>query len=891
MALTVGDRLGHYNVTARIGEGGMGQVYQATDTKLNRQVALKILPEAFAADPDRLARFQREAQVLASLNHPNIAAIHGLEDSEGTKALVLELVEGPTLADRIAQGPIPIDEALPIAKQIAEALEAAHEAGVIHRDLKPANIKVKDDGTVKVLDFGLAKALDPSPDADPSQSPTLTAAATQMGVILGTAAYMSPEQAAGQPTDKRGDIWSFGVVLFEMLTAQRLFTGKTVSHVLAKVLDRDVDFAALPTPTPEPCRRLLRRCLEREPKRRLRDVGEAVIHLEEATTASSRDLVAPSGPTVAQLQVWQRPIPAAIGVLVLVVVSALLAWSLVRPAPAPVGTVTRLSFILPEGDVMGITDGMAISPDGRLLVYAGERDGTQQLFVRPRDQMTVRPLGGTEGARHPFFSPEGAWVGFFADGSLKKVALAGGPPVTLCATGAILGGATWGPDDTIVFASVDALGLMQVSDAGGEPRSLTEPPEGTRHRWPTFVPGGGAVLYTNVVLGNFDAFEVAVVRLDTDAQQTLVDGTYGTVTASGHLVFGREASLWAVPFDPDQLTVSGEPAPMVEGVQVNTGGWAQYALADDGTLVYLPTAGDDGDQAELVWVDRVTGDETPLGAPPRAYRSSRISPDGTRVAVEIRDQQDDIWVWDLTGGTLTRLTLDAGQDSGGVWTPDSQRLIFGSTRAGLPALFWKAADGTGTTDPLGDGERPRLPMAVAPDGSVVVAMELNEGSLNLITVSLTGDPVSEDLLVTEFNEGNAALSPNGQWVAYQSNTSGEFEVYVRPFPDADSALHPISTNGGRNPLWAPDGRELFYVESDGRLLAVPIQTDPTFARGTATVVMDGDYQPTAYDIDPSGERFLVVKPMEALVGDSRSLPSLTFVLNWVRELTERVPVN
>ena len=444
MALTVGDRLGHYNVTARIGEGGMGQVYQATDTKLNRQVALKILPEAFAADPDRLARFQREAQVLASLNHPNIAAIHGLEDSEGTKALVLELVEGPTLADRIAQGPIPIDEALPIAKQIAEALEAAHEAGVIHRDLKPANIKVKDDGTVKVLDFGLAKALDPSPDADPSQSPTLTAAATQMGVILGTAAYMSPEQAAGQPTDKRGDIWSFGVVLFEMLTAQRLFTGKTVSHVLAKVLDRDVDFAALPTPTPEPCRRLLRRCLEREPKRRLRDVGEAVIHLEEATTASSRDLVAPSGPTVAQLQVWQRPIPAAIGVLVLVVVSALLAWSLVRPAPAPVGTVTRLSFILPEGDVMGITDGMAISPDGRLLVYAGERDGTQQLFVRPRDQMTVRPLGGTEGARHPFFSPEGAWVGFFADGSLKKVALAGGPPVTLCATGAILGGATWG---------------------------------------------------------------------------------------------------------------------------------------------------------------------------------------------------------------------------------------------------------------------------------------------------------------------------------------------------------------------------------------------------------------------------------------------------------------
>ena len=752
---------------------------------------------------------------------------------------------------------------------------------------------MREDGTVKVLDFGLAKALDPSPDADPSQSPTLTAAATQIGVILGTAAYMSPEQAAGQPTDKRGDIWSFGVVLFEMLTAQRLFTGKTVSHVLAKVLDRDVDFAALPTPTPEPCRRLLRRCLEREPKRRLRDVGEAVIHLEEATAASSPHLVAPSGPTVApRLQVWQRPIPAAIGLLVLVVVTALLAWSLVRSAPAPAGTVTRLPFTLPEGDVMGIADGMALSPDGRMLVYAAERDGARQLFVRTRDQMTIRPLGGTEEARHPFFSPDGAWVGFFADGSLQKVALAGGPPVTLCAAGGLLGGATWGPDDTIVFASIDAYELMQVSAAGGEPRPLTAPSEGTFHRWPTFVPGGEAVLYTR---GTLDALEVAVVSLDTGAQQTLVQGSDGTVTVSGHLVFGREASLWAVPFDPDHLTVSGEPAPMVEGVQVNTGGWAHYALADDGTLVYLPTAGDDGDQAELVWVDRVTGDETPLGAPPRPYGIPRISPDGTRVAADIDDQQDDIWVWDLTGGTLTRLTLDAGGDFAGIWTPDSQRVIFSSTRAGLPALFWKAAVGTGTTDPLGDGEGPRLPMAVAPDGSVVVVGELNEGSVNLITVSLTGDPVSEDLLVTEFNDGNAALSPNGNWVAYQSNASGEFEVYVRPFPDVDSALHPISTNGGTGPLWAPDGRELFY-QNEGRLLAVPVQTDPTFERGTAMVVMDGDYRltsplgPRAYDIDPSGERFLVVKPTRALDSDSRSLPSLTFVLNWFEELTERVPV-
>ena len=707
MPLNVGSRLAHYDVTALIGEGGMGQVYQATDTKLNRQVALKILPEAFATDPDRLARFQREAQVLASLNHPNIAAIYGLEEADpstgsgqATRALVLELVEGPTLADRIAQGPIPVDEALPIAKQIAEALEAAHEAGVIHRDLKPANIKVKDDGTVKVLDFGLAKALETTPEGDPSLSPTLTAAATQMGVILGTAAYMSPEQARGKTVDRRADIWSFGVVLYEMLTGMRPFRGEDVSLTLASVMKSDVDVKTLPPALPERLRTVLRRCLEKDPLQRIRDMGDLRLAMEGAFETTVSAVTEPS--VAPQLQVWQRPIPLAVAALVIAAIAGAMGWGLMRPAPAPVGTVTRFPFILPEGDVMGIANGMALSPDGRMLVYAAERDGARQLFIRLRDQMTVRPLGGTEGARHPFFSPNGAWVGFFADGSLKKVALAGGPPVTLCAAG-LLRGANWGQDDTIVFASSDAPGLMQVSAAGGEPRPLTEPSEGSFHQWPTFVPGGEAVLYTT---GNFDALEVAVVSLDTGAQQPLVQGTDGTVTASGHLVFGREASLWAVPFDPDHLTVSGEPAPMVEGVQVNTRGWAQYALADDGTLVYLPTAGDDGDQAELVWVDRVTGEETPLGAPPRAYESSRISPDGTRVAIEIRDQQDDVWVWDLTGGTLTRLTLDAGLDFGGVWTPDSQRVIFTSTRAGLPALFWKAADGTGTTDPLGDGKGP-----------------------------------------------------------------------------------------------------------------------------------------------------------------------------------------
>ena len=567
MSLNPGQSLGPYKIATLIGEGGMGQVWQATDTQLNRQVALKILPDAFAADPDRLARFKREAQILASLNHPNIAAIYGIEECEGTRALVLELVEGPTLADRILKGPIPLDEALAIAKQITEALEAAHEAGVIHRDLKPANIKVREDGTVKVLDFGLAKALDTMSARDPSESPTLTAAATQAGVIMGTAAYMSPEQARGKTVDRRADIWAFGAVLFEMLTGRRAFVGEDVSVTLAEVIKSDPDLDALSSDVPARVRHALRVCLQKDPRQRGGDVGAIRLAMEGAfeTPVGARE----EPPAASQLQVLQRPIPLAIAALVIAAIAGLAGWGLVRPALAPSSTVTRLPFIPPDGDV--IDDGLALSPDGRTLVYTGMRDGVRQLFVRRRDHMAVRPVPGTAGATHPFFSPDGAWVGFFANDSIKKVALAGGAPVTLCSVG-LRRGATWGPDDTIVFASLADPGLMEVSTAGGEPRRLTSPEEGTGHGWPTFVPGGEAVLYTITNLdqvGTSDPFEVAVVSPDTGDQHTLVRGTTPAVTASGHLVFAREASLWAVPFDTDRLTVSGEPAPIVDGVATN----------------------------------------------------------------------------------------------------------------------------------------------------------------------------------------------------------------------------------------------------------------------------------------------------------------------------------
>ena len=533
---------------------------------------------------------------------------------------------------------------------------------------------------------------------------------------------MSPEQARGKVVDKRTDIWAYGVVLYEMLAGARPFQGEDVSLTLASVMKSDVDVKTLPSDVPQTVRTVLDRCLEKNPNRRIRDIGDVRLAMEGAfeTTGST-----PEPATAPPPSVWQRPVTLAACLAAALAVGGLVGWTFARSSPPPAATVTRLPFMLPDGDVTGPGNGIALSPDGRTLVYSGVRDGVRQLFVRMRDEMVVQPLPGTEEARMPFFSPEGAWIGFFTDDSLKKVALAGGPQVTLCAAG-IPAGATWGPDDAIVFASLDHAGLMQVSAAGGEPRPLTDPEQNDRHFWPSFVPGGEAVLYMTTPALDFDTFEVAVVSLDTGEQQSLVQGTAGRVTASGHLVFAREDSLWAVPFDTDRLTVSGAPVPIVEGVQVNTGGWAHYAVADDGTLVYLPSVGVAGaDQRRLVWVDRATGVETPLAAPPRRYSRARISPDGTRVAVDLITQGQDIRIWDLNGETLTPLTLDAGPGSGefaAVWTPDSQRVIYSSLRDLTAGLFWRAADGTGAAGSLGEREGwRRYPLAVAQDGSGVVA--------------------------------------------------------------------------------------------------------------------------------------------------------------------------
>ena len=650
MALEVGSRLGHYDVTALIGEGGMGQVYQATDTKLNRQVALKILPEAFATDPDRLARFQREAQVLASLNHPNIAQIHGLEEAEGTRALVLELVEGPTLADRIAQGPIPVDEALPIAKQIAEALEAAHEAGVIHRDLKPANIKVREDGTAKVLDFGLAKALDTSPTGDPSQSPTLTAAATQMGVILGTAAYMSPEQARGKTVDRRADIWSFGVVLYEMLTGVRPFRGEDVSLTLASVMKSDVDVKTLPPDLPETLRTVLRRCLEKDPLQRIRDVGDVRLAMEGAfETMGSVPTEAPAAP---HLQVWQRPAAVALIALCTATVAGFGVWAAMRPAPILAPDLVQFAIVPPDTAPLRIranTRDIAISPDGTQVVYSGiDSEGGNQLYLRRMDQLESVPLRGTERGTGPFFSSNGEWVGFYGPRglTLQKVSVFGGPPVVLTAAPAPVLGASWGADDQVVFGSLRTE-LFRVSGGGGEPEPLTtvntEQGE-VGHSWPFIIPGREAVVFVISTDGPLTTGQLAVLDLATgDVTRLGLAGVSPRYVSTGHLVYAVEdRSVRAVPFDARALEVTGNPVPLIEGVVVKGNGAADFSISATESLVYVPGSMASNDRT-LALVDR-NGVADPLNVPPASYLSPRLSPDGAKLVVQTAEDDGNV-IW------------------------------------------------------------------------------------------------------------------------------------------------------------------------------------------------------------------------------------------------------
>ena len=885
MALEVGSRLAHYDVTALIGEGGMGQVYRATDTQLGRDVALKILPDAFAADPDRLARFQREAQVLASLNHPNIAQIHGIEKSDDTQALVLELVEGPTLADRIATGPIPLDEALPIAKQIAEALEAAHEAGVIHRDLKPANIKVREDGTVKVLDFGLAKAFDPTPAGDPSQSPTLTAAATQMGVILGTAAYMSPEQARGKPVDKRADIWAFGAVLFEMLTGTKPFPGDDASQTLARVIDRAPDWGSFPGTLPRGLDTFVRRCLEKDPRQRLRDIGDVRLAMEGAFETSA---ASPSQQSVARKgHVAGRLVLAAVVGLALIVFGGFAAVSLLRLGPATRPLPTRFLVTVPASVTVG-TQGIAISPDGRTVVFhASSPETGVQLYRRSLDEIRAVPIPGTDDGQLPFFSPDGAWVGFFVTGELRKVSLDGRPPVTLCAVPGNRRGASWGTDDAIWFSYDGSNGLWRVPATGGEAEPVESAESDADLHWMDVLPNGEAALVT-LWSGALSTAQIAVQSFETGELEILLAGTNPRYSSTGHIVFARQEALWAVPFDAARRSTTGPAAPVLGDLRVNAGGLAQFSLAENGTLVYW--AGSASGRT-LVWVDR-DGHEEPVGAPARTHYTPRISPDGTLIATYVAEEEQDIWTYDVARGTSQRLTYHPAEDRDPVWTRDGTKLAFLSTgRDGGDGIFLTASDGTGEAERLSTGHH--RPDSLLPDGTHVLFSDDADVGGDIGWLSLDSDPNPQILLASPFIERNAVVSPDGRWMAIAANTTGRSEVVVRPFPNVDEGQWQISTNGGSEPRWSPDGRELFYRVGSA-MMAVPVVDGPPPTWGSPAFLFEGPYEvtffySTMYDVAPDGQRFVMIKPGTDMASASPG-SDLVVVEHWSEELNGLVSV-
>ncbi len=871
----IGQNISHYRITSKLGEGGMGEVYRATDTKLNRDVALKVLPEAFASDRERMARFSREAQVLASLNHPNIASIYGLEDSDNKHALVLELVEGETLAERISRGAIPLEESLKIVLQIVEGLEAAHESGVIHRDLKPANVKITPEGKVKVLDFGLAKALEEKVvEADVSQSPTISHLATAAGMIMGTAGYMSPEQARGKPVDKRTDIWAFGAVLYEVLTGKQTFQGEDASDTLAAVLRSDMDWGKVEKVAPPPILRLIRRCLDRDQQNRLRDIGEARVTIQEYLadpSAYEMGRAVAASPSVSRRQLVSLLLACAMAGVII----ALIAVWILSPRPVP-KILTRMALVLPSDQQLssGGRHQVALSPEGTHLVYVANK----QLYLRAIDQLEATPIPGTTegGGRSPFFSPDGQSVGFYAGGELKKVSIAGGAPATLCEAGNPYG-ASWGVDDRIVFGQ-GSDGIFGVPAAGGTKELLIRVDPG--REWahgPQILPGGHSVLFTLGGPFSWDDSQIVVQSLETGERKVLVDGgTDARYASTGHLVYVRAGTLLAVPFDLGSLEANGDPIPILEGVsQSELTGAAQYSFSDRGSLFYVP---DLSPERRLVWVDR-NGVEEPIEAAARPYEQPRLSPDGRLLALEI---EGDIWAFDLVREATTRITFDGG--SRPVWTPDGKQIVFTHSSG----LFRIAADGSSGVEQVLEGGLHHS-NALSPDGQTLLLHAHNPKSEDALTVKLDGRSEPKPWLATIFSDIGTDFSPDGKWIVYQSDESGPAEIYVRPFPAPGKKIN-ISTNGGTQPLWKANG-EIFYRQ-ENQVIAVQVQTEPELMVGHPQHLFEGQYifggaGPFAsYDVTPDGQRFVMIRGGRA-TGEARQ--EIIVVQNWFEELKRLAP--
>ena len=889
MALGPGTRLGVYEILTLLGSGGMGEVWRARDLKLQRDVAIKVLPQALGDDPERLARFEREAQTLAALNHPHIAHIHGFEDSSGVPALVMELVEGPTLADRIARGPIPLDEALPIAKQIAEGLEAAHEQGIIHRDLKPANIKVREDGTVKILDFGLAKALEPKhlSGLNVTQSPTITTPAmmTGIGVILGTAAYMSPEQAKGRPADKRSDVWAFGCVLYEMLSRKRAFEGEDVSDTFAAILRGDPDWSALPPLLSPVLRRLLTECLQRDRQKRIGDIAVVRYVLDDLRGAER----SPAPATDSKRLAWLAAAAAmAIG-------GGAAGWMLKPTPPAGPKAIVRFPATLAAGQAFSNVGRhvIAISPDGLHLAYVT----SAQLVVRALDQLEGSPVRGTvEGPTEPIFSPDGQWIAYFANRHLRKVAVNGGTPITLAEAPAPFG-ASWTGDRILFGAGPD--GIFEVPSTGGTPKPLikADGKNGSLFHGPQLLPGGEAVLFTLGSVGSladrWNSAQAVVQSLKTGERKVLVPGaTDVRYVPSGHLLYARDGVLYANAFNLTRLELVGGPTAVLDGLlsaTVSATGSVQVAIADNGTIAY-PNGGV-SQPTKLAWKSR-QGSETAIDVPTRPYETPRISPDGTRIAVRLPGQDDDIWIWALKQETLTRLTFDKAADATPNWTRDGKRIVYVGSRERGPSIYSKLSDGTGDVasvlDAPPESSGALVVNSITPDNAQVV---FSIGwPADIMTAALPGPGRPRPLIAEpRFAERGGDISPDGHWIAYYSDESGSFQVYVRPFPEVNSGRWQVSSEGGTHPVFSPAGHELFFRDDRNRLVSVPYQSTAggTFAYGKGTPLFElSDIAVSTYrnwDPSPDGSRFVIVKADRAV-----GAPQITVILNWLEEVKQRV---
>jgi Tol biopolymer transport system component len=893
MAITVGDRIGPYEVLSLIGEGGMGRVYRASDTRLRRDVALKVLPEVFAGDADRLVRFEREAHVLASLNHPNIAAIYGLEGGEdrSAPALVLELVDGPTLAERLAAGPLAVADALPIAVQIAEALETAHEAGIVHRDLKPANSKLRPDGAVKVLDFGLAKALLPETAGAAaslaSRSPTITSPAmTRAGIILGTAAYVSPEQARGDFVDQRSDVWAFGCVLFEMLTGRRAFEGATISDTLAAVLRAEPEWDRLPSDLHPRIRLLLERCLDKNVRLRYQGIGDARADIVRALAHPGE---APAGSAAPRPRRGAWPwvaLSAVVGALV----AGVAAWTL-RPSSEIAGA--RLTHVLPDGVRFTETGRphLAVAPDGTSIVYVA----ANRLFRRPVDELEATAIRGTDGrVSTPVISPDGRSVVYWdaADEGLKRIDITGGTPVVLDRAVNVRG-ASWAPDGTIYYGKQD--GIWSVNAAGGPARKIVPIETGWIHG-PQLLPGGRRLLFTRLLAErgtSWEGAQVVVRDLDSGQDTVIVTGEDGRYVPTGHLLYAIDTTLFAAPFDAEAGRVTGAAVPVIEGVRRET--WvagntatANYDVSANGVLVYVH-----GDRIrlpviarDLVLVD-LNGNSRPLTDERRDYWRPVFSPDGTRVVVEVFDgKARHLQIVSLDTGTSTQVTYTGRSNDFAVWTPDGKSLIFLVTGEDGRRVVRQPVDGgAGEVLPLSGDV---VPTDVTRDGTLVFSLG-DQTAQRAIWILPPGAPRPTEIVATPTQEHHAMVSPDGKWLAYASNTSGPFEVYVRPYPIVPGTERRVSEGGGNGPVWAPDGSVLYYRGPDA-VMVVPTPLGPGFLPGRPRALFDGNRyrfsgNAAAFDIHPDGKRFVMVT-----LGDPPPplREQVNVVFDWFDELKRRV---